>query len=159
MYQRAFSPTGGPSSRHALPQDEGYLDRLVDGLISEVARIAVMEHEVHQCPASLRAYADLLDARFREALARLGGLPLPQPAVRAAAARGLTCLETLVDQVLPRLTFAERFLAADKPFRLFIEDGPRKPISQLGRIDRLGEDRCTGAIVVHKWRTALPPPS
>ena len=130
------------------------VEQFVGSLVHDVAHKAVQDFEVFQRPGSLATYTDLFTTRLLETLPANLVIPRRERSLDDYEALGHACLRTLVDELLPRIAAAERLLGVEQSIRYVVDDGKDRPITVFGRVDRLGEDRQTGAIVVHDWKTA-----
>ncbi len=130
------------------------VEQLMGTLVHEVAQRAVQDAEVFNRPRTPEAYAEMLTNRLIEALPENLIIPRTGRSLDDYEALAHACLVNLISEILPRIREEEKLLGAERSINFTISDGGGRPLTVFGRIDRLGEDRKTGAVVVHDWKTA-----
>jgi len=145
---------GGYQYVERRPVDVVSVEQFVGSLVHDIAHKAVRDFEVFHRPGSPATYTDLFTTRLLETLPTNLVIPRQGRSLDDYEALGHACLQTLVSELLPKIAAAERLLAVEQSIRYNVDDGEGGTITVFGRLDRLGEDRQTGAIVVHDWKTA-----
>lgn len=132
--------------------DPAVLSYHVERIVQAVATTAIEAAEVTGTIQTPDRYIDAFLQQYWEGLSTLPGPGYPKPLLAAAAERGGVCVETLVEQILPRLQYRERLLAHNQSFAWKISDGIGGELVIPGVIARLGEDKLTGVLRIYDWR-------
>jgi hypothetical protein len=131
--------------------DPAALAQLVETVVREVAASIVCDFEEAATPKPFDAYAGLFLEQFWAGVPHLADPHYPQALLAAAENRGATCLQILVERMLPRFMTNERLLLHHQQFTWTIPDGRGGTLTLRGCITRLAEDRASTDIRVYDW--------
>lgn len=132
--------------------DPAVLSHHIQRTVTDVAATVIEDAEVKGSLQATEHYVTAFLDRYWPVIPTLVGPEYPKSLVAVEEEKGVICIETLVERVVPRLQYAERLLAHAQSFEWRIPDGAGGELVIPGVIARLGEDRLTGTLRIYEWQ-------